>query len=63
MTRRSIKLLAALTMCGAAFTLTACEGGSAEKAGKEVDKAVEKAGEKVGDSLEKAGDAVKDATN
>lgn len=60
MNRRSLTLIALVTVGGVTLTLTGCkEDGPATKAGKAVDKAVETAGEKTGEAMEKTGDAVK----
>jgi hypothetical protein len=57
---RMVRLLMAALAFMAAANLTACKKeGPAEKAGKEIDKAVDKAG----DAVEDAGDKVKDAVD
>ena len=50
---------AALVMCGLLAILSGCQKqeGPAERAGKEVDKAVQKTGQQI----EKAGDSIQDA--
>ena len=61
---------AAVVMAALLMALSGCQKqeGPAEKAGKEIDKAVEqagekinKAGEKVGEEVKKAGEAIQDA--
>ncbi|MCB2227033.1 MAG: antitoxin [Desulfarculaceae bacterium] len=67
--KKIIAISMAVLLCG--FLALGCESeGPAEKAGKQIDKAVEKTGEKVeeatdkmGGAVEKAGDKVQEATN
>ena len=56
------KLMVLLSDCGVLFALSGCErqpgtGGPAERAGKQLDKAIEKAGQ----NIEKAGERIQDA--
>ncbi len=60
MMKRNKSLGASLALAAMILTLSACQKqeGPAERAGKEVDKAVDK----VGQQIEKAGDSIEDAT-
>lgn len=57
MVRKSVALLLALVSMS--FIFAGCERDSAEKAGREIDRA----GEKVRDGIEDLGDEIEDATD
>jgi len=54
-------IAAAIVLSLAVAGLTACEKGSAERAGEKIDDSVEKVGEKIGDTVEQVGEKVEDA--
>jgi hypothetical protein len=49
---------AAVLLCGGVLALSACrrEEGPAERAGKEVDKAMQESAQKMGEAMQKAGE-------
>ena len=54
-------IAAAIVLSLAVAGLTACEKGTAERAGEKIDDSVEKVGEKIGDTVEQVGEKVEDA--